>query len=225
MPTDDQLCCCGCIVVSICVFCFNSFDCTAHLFFDCPFARAIWLSLEDVIWIQLDFSSPIALIQCCSLSPVENILLAAFLHVLHTIWISRNAVIFNSTNVSVHSAIAKVKTTISISASLCKVRVWHGSPGASILGDLNISPNFKTPHLIKFVCWHPPTHPWLKVNTDGSLVGNVATCGGIFRNALSVYMGSFSSKLQVTLVLHAELLGIIIAIEQAHTRGWMYLWI
>jgi len=38
-------------------------------------------------------------------------------------------------------------------------------------------------------------------------------------------MGSFSSKLQVNSVLHAQLLGIIIAIEKTHTRGWMHLWI
>lgn len=86
-----------------------------------------------------------------------------------------------------HLAIAKVKSAISISASLCKVRVWPGSPGASILEDLNNFPAFKSPPIIKLVRWQPPTHPWLKVNTDGSSVGNFATCGGIFRNALSLH--------------------------------------
>ena len=38
-------------------------------------------------------------------------------------------------------------------------------------------------------------------------------------------MGRFSSELQVNSDLHAELLGVIIAIEQAQTRGWMHLWI
>jgi hypothetical protein len=129
-------------VVSVCVLCLNYFERTAHLFFDFPFARAIWLWIEDTFWIQLDFSSHIARINCCSLSLIENHLLAAVLHVFHTVWINRNALKFNSANVSVHLAIAKVKLTISISASLCKVCVSilaRQRPGASILGDLNIS--------------------------------------------------------------------------------------
>jgi len=79
--SDGQLRCCSCILVSVCVRCLNYFERTAHLFFDFPFARAIWLWIEDKFRIQLDFSSPIAPINCCSLSPIENLLLAAVLHV------------------------------------------------------------------------------------------------------------------------------------------------
>lgn len=94
-----------------------------YLFTDCQFVATIWLWLQTKFWINLDFSSPSALLLCCFQSPIENNFLAWVLHSMHTIWISRNAVRFNNAKILLHATIAKVRSSISLSASLCKAQV------------------------------------------------------------------------------------------------------
>ncbi|MCI14817.1 RNA-directed DNA polymerase (Reverse transcriptase) [Trifolium medium] len=52
----------------------------------------------------------------------------------------------------------------------------------------------------------------------------MAACGAIFRDYTGG-LGGFSCRLNVSSVLHTELLAIIIAIEQAHERGWFHVWV
>jgi len=110
---------------------------------------------------------------------------------MHTIWIGRNVIKFNTVNIFVHSANAKVRTTTSLRTSMCKAHVCPGSSTVVILEDLNITHVFKSSHIIKMILWQPPTHLGLKINTYGSLVGNVATCGGIFRDVSFCFHGKF----------------------------------
>jgi len=67
-------------------------------------------------------------------------------------------------------------------------------PWRFYFGRFNISPAFKSPPIIKLIHWQLPTHPWLKVNTDGSLVGNVETCSSsemLFRFTWADFLASF----------------------------------
>jgi ribonuclease HI len=52
-----------------------------------------------------------------------------------------------------------------------------------------------------------------------------STCGGIFRNADSSFLGAYAFNIGVSTSLKAELLGAIIAIETAANKGWSYLWL
>jgi hypothetical protein len=45
------------------------------------------------------------------------------------------------------------------------------------------------------VTWKPPTAGWVKVNIDGSQIGSLASCGGIFRDLRGTFLGSFASNL------------------------------
>jgi ribonuclease HI len=62
-------------------------------------------------------------------------------------------------------------------------------------------------------------------NTDGSVVGDTAACGGLFRDHLADHVGSFAQNIGNGSVLHAELTAIIIAMERAAAHGWQRLWI
>jgi ribonuclease HI len=75
------------------------------------------------------------------------------------------------------------------------------------------------------VYWKAPCDRFLKVNTDDSLIGSNLACGAIFRDKHGTYFGSFSCKINCQSVLHAELMAIILAIEQALERGWLHLWV
>jgi len=55
----------------------------------------------------------------------------------------------------------------------------------------------------------------VKVNTDGSVLGHHATCGGIFRDSRGSLLGCFASNLVDRSVFKAEIYGFIMAMEHA----------
>lgn len=75
------------------------------------------------------------------------------------------------------------------------------------------------------IIWKPQTHPYINVNTDGSLRNLSAACGGIFRDQTGAFMGGFSTNLGDYSVFEAEITGFIIAIEMAVTHHYRYIWI
>jgi ribonuclease HI len=75
------------------------------------------------------------------------------------------------------------------------------------------------------VLWKPHSLPYIKVNTNGSLQNSSAACGGIFRDQSCAFMGGFSAFLDNILVLEAEIMGFIIAMEMAARHQWHYIWI
>jgi hypothetical protein len=52
------------------------------------------------------------------------------------------------------------------------------------------------------------------------VLGNLAACGGLFRNHSSDHMGSYAQPLGTVSILHAELMAIILAIEFAAAHSW-----
>ncbi|KAK1558478.1 hypothetical protein Q3G72_002774 [Acer saccharum] len=78
------------------------------------------------------------------------------------------------------------------------------------------------------VVWHPPTGTnYIKVNVDSCSKGNFGPigCGGVFRVDNGRYIEAFAANLGFKDSVFAELMGIIMAVELAHSRGWRNLWI
>lgn len=96
-----------------------------------------------------------------------------------------------------------------------------------ILKDLNIPPHLHKAPKITTILWHPPTLPWIKVNTDGLSKGNpgLAACAGIFRNNRAEFIGGFSMPLGVRTSFYAEFMAFLVAIEIANSKGWFDLWL
>lgn len=67
----------------------------------------------------------------------------------------------------------------------------------------------------------------IKINTDGALasVSDMAVCGGIFRDHLISHVGNFACFLGMTNAVFAELMGAILAMEQAFLKNWSHLWL
>ncbi|PNY17703.1 ribonuclease H [Trifolium pratense] len=80
---------------------------------------------------------------------------------------------------------------------------------------------------IKDIIWQPPTHFWVKCNSDGAALGapGLASCGGLFRNSSAEFLGAFAENLGVNNALYAELVGAMKAIEIAFSRQWYNLWL
>jgi len=75
------------------------------------------------------------------------------------------------------------------------------------------------------VRWKAPSVLWLKVNTDGSVIGNHDACGGLFRDRLGTLLGAFTYNLGNSSVFTAEIHGFILALEYAAHNGWRNLWL
>lgn len=68
---------------------------------------------------------------------------------------------------------------------------------------------------IILVLWKAPSSPWLKVNTDGLVIGGHAACGGLFCDHLCTFRGAFYYNIGIQSVFYAEVLEIILAIGYA----------
>jgi len=158
----------------------------------------------------------------CS-SQVIDILVAAVIHTLHIIWLSQHSLRLSSDVVSIHSAKVRLQAVISLSGNL--------SAGHCLLSDTPILYAFSVaPHHRRFkdiitVFWKAPSPPWMKVNTDGFVVGNHAACGGIFRNHLGTFLGAFTCNLDLDTIFSSEIQGFIFALEFAAQNGWTNIWL
>ncbi|CAJ2667148.1 unnamed protein product [Trifolium pratense] len=144
----------------------------------------------------------------------------------------------NDQVINSQAAITKIRTAIALSASSINNTTDSISASATanfgfvadtvddrVLNRLQVAQCPVRPSGYVLVSWKAPSAPWLKANTDGSVRNSVAACGAIFRDYTGGFLGGFSCRLHVSSVLHTEILPIIIAIEQAHQRGWLHVWI
>ena len=63
---------------------------------------------------------------------------------------------------------------------------------------------------VKQVKWSPPPHHWIKINTNGSLLGDLAnaSCGGIARNHHGNFVAAWSFNVGTCSITTSELWGI-----------------
>ncbi|GAU40903.1 hypothetical protein TSUD_297080 [Trifolium subterraneum] len=96
-----------------------------------------------------------------------------------------------------------------------------------ILKAFNVNVHLPNAPVIKEVLWQPPLYNWVKCNTDGFVLGSpgLASCGGLFRDYTATFLGGFSVNIGNSYALHVELLGVMNAIEIAHSKGRNNLWI
>ena len=70
----------------------------------------------------------------------------------------------------------------------------------SLLNITAIPP--KAPKIIS-VTWYPPISGWIKVNTDGSIIGTPSCfgAGGVFKNLRGYVIGAFSLIMELVLFI------------------------
>lgn len=158
----------------------------------------------------------------CS-SQVSNIYLAAVLHTLHTIWWARNSLRFSMVTPSLHSAKVRIHSYVAMSGNVSKGKCLHSD--FAFLDSFAFSHHCRRVKEIIMILWKAPTSPWLKVNTDDSVIGGHAACGGLFFDHLDTFRGAFYCNVGLQSVFYAEVLGIIFAIKYAAREGWRNIWL
>ncbi|XP_024640596.1 uncharacterized protein [Medicago truncatula] len=226
IPTDENLRRRGCINVSICSFCLRTDESYEHLFLHCPFAKNIWLWLGGLLHTPFDILSFAALLgsipQNCS-SQIHDIHLAAVIHSLHGIWMARNSLRFTDQTASLHSTKVHILVAISFSGNISTGKCIVSD--ANILDALLVSPHNRRVSDILMVYWKAPLAPWIKLNTDGSLIGSHAACGGLFRDHRGSLLGAFVCNIGTSTVFYAEVYAFLLALEYAAQNGWRNVWL
>jgi hypothetical protein len=188
IPTNENLWSRGCIVVLVCSLCLLEAETSDHIFLRCSFASQLWNWIGSKLCCVIDRSSVDTILSCrpvrCS-SQVFDIFLAAILHTLHTIWWARNSIRFSNVKHTLHAAKIRIHSLIALSGNISKGKCLPSD--IPFLDSFAISPQCRRVKDPILVLWKAPTFPWLKVNTDGSVIGGFAACGGLFRD----YLGTF----------------------------------
>lgn len=123
MPTDENLWARGCIIVSICSLCGRNAETTYHLFLECSFAQHIWSWFGNVIGSSINCSSFQSVLTVCSKgwSPQAlDIILAALVHILSTVWLCRNKIRFEDVKMNAYSAINLIIANVSLTGNASK---------------------------------------------------------------------------------------------------------
>lgn len=93
--------------------------------------------------------------------------------------------------------------------------------------------NYKYPFGLKIlqINWIRLNLSWMMGNIYVSLRedlredSGISICGSILRDYLSTFLETFLVKVGITTYFQAELLGIMIVIHHANTKGWNPLWL
>lgn len=124
---------------------------------------------------------------------VKDVIAAAIINIIWTIWFSRNRLKFDNKKISIRATINMVIASASLTGKLSKSHSFSSSIESQILGSFKVSAHLgKVPKVIP-VCWIPPLCGWIKAHTDGSALGSPGPSGGgaIFKDKSGAVLGCF----------------------------------
>jgi hypothetical protein len=155
------------------------------------------------------------------------VIASTIINILNSIWFCRNQSRFNNVKPIMNYAKTMVIANTSISGNAINLTTTSSMTDFRILKAFNVNLHPPKAPVIKEVVWMPPNVSWIKCNIDGAALGSPghAACAGVFRGHEAQYLGGFSVNLGISFAFHAELLGVMNAIEIAHEKGWWNLWL
>ena len=167
-------------VDSLCPRC-QSPETTLHILRDCPWEREIWCQSPGILplsffgmplqnWLQYNATLERAILP--HLIPWR----VFFPFTCWKLWLARNERIFNHQSRSQHSLL-------------------HSAVQAATKFHFLAGVVHQTPRLIpQIIRWHTPPSPFLKLNTNGSALGNpgLADAGGVLRDHWGQWISGYS---------------------------------
>jgi len=230
LPTDENMMGRGWSIASICSSCNTSLESTFHLFFQCSLAMKLWSWFASLLNTNQQFNSAEDIWKLCDkrwTPQCKVVVQAVIINILSTIWFIRNQARFKDKKIHWKSAINNIIAAVSLTGNRTKLTSFVDMDEFVFLKAFKINIHPPRAPLIKEVLWIPPTPTWIKVNTNGALTKNPnrASCGGVFRDHNSIFVGAFAQNLNTNSAFNAELLGIITAINIAVENNWMSIWL
>ena len=190
---------------------YHSLETTIHILRDCPQVREIWYQSPRILPLSF-FCMPLQdwLRYNATLDRAipHHIPWQVFLpFTCWKLWLTRNERIFKHQSRSQHNLLY---------SSVQATTEFH-----FLVGSINQTPSL-IPQIIR---WHTPPYPYLKLNTDGSALGNpsLACAGGVLRDHWDWWISSFSLHVGLATNNMAEMVAVRQGLEMAWNMGSKYL--
>ncbi|XP_019435162.1 PREDICTED: uncharacterized protein LOC109341675 [Lupinus angustifolius] len=229
MTTDENLKLRGMALPSICNLCWSNEESSAHLFFNCGFAKLIWNWLSIQFGYYIDHASLKSILSISSQwSPqLKQVLLSNIVNSIAVIWFCRNKSRFDNISIKFSQAIHMIKLNTSFTGNFTKCCAKSSLLEFSILRAFHVNGKYSKAPTITEVNWALPLMGWVKINIDGVAKGSPGHAGGgaIFRDGKGKCLGCLASYFNIQHSLFAEVLAAIKAIQIAHAKGWFLIWL
>jgi hypothetical protein len=217
LPTDDSLSVRGCALPSMCSLCESEVETNSHQFLTCNFDHHIWNWLASCLNVNCQFNDLNEAFKLCNTnwSPLCNLVIsAAIVNCIDFIWFARNQKRFNDKKMHWRSVINLIIASVSLSGNMSCLKAKSNITEFVLLQKFQVKMKHDNAPKIKEVLWQPPILNWIKCNCDGASLGNPgpSSCGGIFRDSTSSFLGAFTYNLGISSSLNAELVGAMLAI-------------
>jgi len=129
---------------------------------------------------------------------------------------------FSKHTTSLHSTKVHIQAAISFSSNISAGKCIASDE--YILDVFSVSPHNHRVSDLLMVYWKAPSAPWIKVNTNGSLIGSHSACGGLFRDHRGSLLGAFACNIGLSSIFYAEVYAFLLAMEYAAQNGWRNVW-
>jgi hypothetical protein len=189
-----------------CTLCQSAPETSPHILRDCPRVLPLWQNIGIPTLLDSFFSPNISYwMQSCSNSSLSTSLHSKLLFkdifpiLCWSIWTARNKTAFEGTEFN-QSAIAQQLSSLAIELKFSLPQKIDKPPKETVL-----------------IGWKPPPPGFLKLNTDGSALGNPrpANAGGLIRDNNGKWIKGFSRVIGTTNSFAAELWGLRDGLELA----------
>ncbi|MCH91676.1 glycerol-3-phosphate dehydrogenase [Trifolium medium] len=150
---------------------------------------------------------------------------AVIINILSAIWSARNNARFNNKVTHWKSSITWIISSTSLAGNKSNCVASSSITDFLILKRLNVTIHPPKAPIIKEIWWQPPMDHWVKCNTDGASNKTTSSCGGVFKNHNTEFLRGFAENTGLMSAFKAELCGAMRAIEIAHSKNWMNLWL
>lgn len=228
LPTDDILTTRGCSLPSMCSLCGKFSESSFHLFFECMYVVNLWCWLAATINKTLHFQAPEDLweISNSSWNPqCKVVITATMINIINSIWYARNQMRFKDNKIPWKTSLSNVLACTTLCGNLTTAVASSSISNFVLLKKFNVILHPpRAPKIIE-VIWKPPPPNWIKCNTDGSSNNLISSCGGVFRDINSNTLLCFAEHTGMGNAFHAELCGVMRAIELAEQYNWSNLWL
>jgi hypothetical protein len=180
--------------------------------------------MSSIINHTINLSSYLSTFEVCNRgwsSQCKLVITSAIINAFNTIWFCRNNSRFKNIKPSLITSFATITAKVSMNGNLTKLATNRSIVDFVILKAFNVDCHPpKAPRIIE-VLWHHPSPSWIKCNTDGTAIGapGPSACVGIFRNKNGHCLGCFAVSTGISNSLHAEIMGVILAVECASQRN------
>nr|KYP52165.1 hypothetical protein KK1_025902 [Cajanus cajan] len=94
LPSKDFLWKKGVVITSICSHCYNAYETTTHVFFECPFALSLWDWLFKLVDNRLNITNILGILNKPWSKLANFVLLVVVTFIVAEIWNSQNQIKF-----------------------------------------------------------------------------------------------------------------------------------